>query len=374
MLLSVEGLRTYIESPRGLVRCVEGAGFSLQQGETLGLVGESGCGKTMTARSIVGLVEDFPGVIEGEIWFSPNGDSEPIELTAPLKEAVSIERDAGGQIVQIRKNAKHWRREINRIYKSLRGHRISIIFQDPQTSLNPYWTVGAQLGEAVILGNPGLDKEGVQREVLSWLERVHINFFDKVIAAYPHELSGGMCQRIMIAIAMASKPDLIIADEPTTGLDVTIQAHIVDLFEELKNSMGITMLLISHDIGLIGRLADRIAVMYGGSIVETAPKEEILDFDSADRHPYTVALLKTIPSLDTLQASERLPIIEHEVPDPVNPPPGCAFHPRCTVYSDNREGLGQCAVQAPQRTQVNERHWAKCWNLDGPPNAEQSSA
>jgi|GEM_PF-124021 len=409
-LLSIKGLCTYIETPRGLVRCVDGVDLTIHKGETLGLVGESGCGKTMTARSIIGMVDTFPGVVAGDMWFSPNGSGTRVELSSSIKKSVHIERAQSGQIFSIAKSMEVWNNHNRDVYKDLRGRRIAMIFQDPQTSLNPYWTVGEQLGEAVRIGlesevrveaeqpnamdpRPSfngegrikLDKEKVEEEIRLWLEKVHIDSPGRVIDYYPHELSGGMCQRIMIAIALASKPDLIIADEPTTGLDVTIQAHIVDLFLELKKETKATVLLISHDMGLIGRLADRIAVMYCGRVIEVGPKNEILksihnnecaspsptsqkepegrtsNVDS--RHPYTVALLRTLPGVDDLGGKRRLPIIEEEVPDPLSAPPGCSFHPRCHVLKENSGGLLQnCNREIPRRVHINAEHWVSCWD------------
>ena len=369
-LLEIKRLRTYIETARGLVRCVDGVDLSLPKGETLGLVGESGCGKTMTARSIIGMVDDFPGVISGEIWFLPNGSDEPLNLAAPLRDTVRVNENSDGKITpdekiaQLSKDMKRWRRETSQIYKRLRGKRLAIIFQDPLTSLNPYWTVGAQLGEAVKIGYGGsIDKKQLHREIGEWFERVFLP--RETASKYPHQLSGGMCQRIMIAISLASKPDLIIADEPTTGLDVTIQSHIIDLFKELKEEQEITVLLISHDMGLVGQLADQIAVMYCGRIVEVAPKDEILDFESPDRHPYTKALLNSIPSLEILRKEGRLPTIEKEVPDPLNPLPGCAFHPRCLHCSQDKEQMLECKRQIPGMTQVNDNHWVRCLKING---------
>jgi peptide/nickel transport system ATP-binding protein len=405
-LLSVKGLCTYIETPRGLVRCVDGVDLTIHKGETLGLVGESGCGKTMTARSIIGMVEPFPGVVDGEMWFSANGSNSKVELSAPLKKSVCIERTRTGQIYSIRKNMEVWSKGTNDIYKDLRGRRIAMIFQDPQTSLNPYWTVGEQLGEAVRIGlergdkgTPSRNTHGqsldgglsvkiedgeVEEQIRKWLEKVHIDSPGRVVDYYPHELSGGMCQRIMIAIALASKPDLIIADEPTTGLDVTIQAHLVDLFLELKEQTNATVLLISHDMGLVGRLADRIAVMYCGRVIEVGPKNEILKYGQNDvnglsssdnmqesqrensntdsRHPYTIALLRTLPGGDGVKSGMKLPVIEDEVPDPLSAPTGCSFHPRCQLFKEKKgDALLHCNREVPGITAINSEHQVSCW-------------
>jgi peptide/nickel transport system ATP-binding protein len=363
-LLEVKGLKTYINTRKGLVRCVDGVDFAIRGGETLGLVGESGSGKTMTARSVMGMIDHYPGIIEGEIWFNKgedNNPSDPTNLVGHLKETVT--KVAGNRAFE--KDVKKWNRETKKAYRDIRGRRLSIVFQDPQTSLNPYWTIGEQLGEAVSMSRSGEDltDADVHSKTIDWLKRVHINMPEQVVNSYPFELSGGMCQRVMIAMAFASEPDLVIADEPTTGLDVTIQARIVDLFEELKEELGLTMLLISHDIGLIHQLADRVAVMYCGRIVEDGPVSQVMRRQVESKHPYSVALRKSLPKLDDVQGGERLPVIKNEVPDMLNPPPGCAFHPRCEMYESDREGLVSCTVRTPDRTRVGTDHWVCCWGL-----------
>jgi oligopeptide/dipeptide ABC transporter ATP-binding protein len=390
-ILSIRNLCTYIETGRGLVRCVDGIDLDVKRGETLGLVGESGCGKTITALSIMGMVKKFPGVVAGEMCFRPSLDETAIDLISPLKYAVRTSRsERNDKIIDIEKDVLAWDKQIKNIYEPVRGRRIAMVFQDPQTSLNPYWTVGKQIGEAVRIGwrkknvkNSEAD-QFIKREVQNWLERVHIDRPKQVVNYYPHELSGGMCQRIMIAIAMASEPDLIIADEPTTGLDVTIQAHIVDLFLKIKKEINTTVILISHDMGLIGRLADRIAVMYCGKIIEVGDKKDLfyesnykidrvggikspMVSDVADmRHPYTAALLQT-RSYDKmkLNANKRLPVIEEEVPDPLAAPEGCAFHPRCNVFKHKTKShLPCCQTTNPPRTYIDDSHWVNCWDRD----------
>ena len=364
IILEVDGLRTYIQTERGMVRCVDGADLRLRRGETLGLVGESGCGKTMMARSIMGLVDDAPGVIDGSIQFCAD-DGQQFDLTQGLGEGCGF-RSGSNSHFEIDKDMRRWKRGVLELYRPLWGRHLSIIFQDPQTSLNPYWSVGEQLREAITIGRrpDELDDDEIHRESLDWMDRVHISFPERVLGNFAHELSGGMCQRIMIAIALASRPDLVIADEPTTGLDVTIQARIVELFKELRQELGLTVLLISHDMGLIGQLADRVAVMYCGRVVECGSRDEVLR-ELDHRHPYTEALLGSMPTLTTLKRGERLPTIRDSVPDPLQPPRGCAFHPRCGVWEDEGENAGPCDQQQPPTTALGVDHWVKCWKRDG---------
>jgi oligopeptide/dipeptide ABC transporter ATP-binding protein len=363
IVLKVEGLRTFISTERGLVRGVDGADLILHRGETLGLVGESGCGKTMAARSIMGLVKESPGVIEGRILFRVNG-AAPIDLTEPLRAVSQDQMSVGGEVF-VKKDMRRWNRAIQAIYQPLWGRHLSIIYQDPQTALNPYWAVGAQLGEAITIGHPDVafTETQLKKRCIEWLDRVQINFPERVLETYPHELSGGMCQRIMIAIALASRPDLVIADEPTTGLDVTIQARIVDLFRDLREELDLTVLLVSHDMGLIRQLSDRVAVMYCGRIVECGSREEVLG-DLSNRHPYTEALLSSMPTGSTMKRGARLPMIEDSVPDSMHPPSGCAFHPRCHVWKANANTAGPCDTERPATRYVSEDHWVRCWQCE----------
>lgn len=352
LVLRVEDLRTYVRTERGVVRCVDGADFEIVRGETLGLVGESGCGKTMAARSIMGLVSEFPGVVDGSIQGYFGHKQEPMELAQPLSDW-----DTGGKVVMGSFRARN-RRQRHR-YKALWGNRISMIFQDPQTALNPYWNIGDQLGEPVALSAGSQDKLWIKKKSAEWLERVYIHNPENVLESYPHELSGGMCQRVMIAMALASEPDLVIADEPTTGLDVTIQARIVELFKNLQAELKLSMLIISHDMGLISNLANRVAVMYSGRVVEFGRKCEVLEMTGGERHPYTVALLESIPALSS-NRHELLPVIADSVPDPLRPPSGCAFHPRCPVYNNMDDGKLPCATNKPVAIWDGETHWVRC--------------
>ena len=360
-MLEVSDLKTYIETQWGTVRCVDGVSFELRRGETLGLVGESGCGKTMTAKSVLGLVDEFPGVVAGEVRFSEDGGEPAVNLTAGLGQHVQGEWDEQGEPVTLGKAWRRWRDLTRQTYADLWGKKMSIIFQDPLTSLNPYWTIGEQLMEAVRVGEgSAAPDQAVRDTALDWLRRVQLPQPEKILDAYPHQLSGGMSQRAMIAVALASRPEILIADEPTTGLDVTVQACVVELLKELKRELGTTILLISHDMGLIGQLSDRIAVMYCGRMVECGPKHEILDLSSPARHPYTIALLESMPTLSILKADERLPVIDSEVPDLLDPPSGCSFHPRCGVYRDRPQALGDCTQRRPRVFHINDEHWLCC--------------
>lgn len=370
-MLEVSDLKTYIETQWGTVRCVDGVSFELRRGETLGLVGESGCGKTMTAKSVLGLVDEFPGVVAGEVRFSEDGGEPAVNLTAGLGQHVQGEWDEQGEPVTLGKAWRRWRDLTRQTYADLWGKKMSIIFQDPLTSLNPYWTIGDQLMEAVRIGEGRTTPdEAVRQTALEWLQRVQIQHPDSILDAYPHQLSGGMSQRAMIAVALASRPEILVADEPTTGLDVTVQACIVDLLKELKADLGTTILLISHDMGLIGQLSDRIAVMYCGRMMECGPKDEILNLSSQARHPYTIALLESMPTLSILKGGERLQVIDSEVPDLLDPPAGCAFHPRCREYRDHVDELAKCTHERPGRHRLSDEHWVCCWAAMGGSPAE----
>jgi peptide/nickel transport system ATP-binding protein len=358
-LLTLEGLHTHLRSARGLVRAVDGIDLNLRPGETLGLVGESGCGKTMTARAIMGMVTALPGVVAGAIRFGSIGDL--LSGLADLHRA-----DAGPPTAR---QVRRWRQQAESLLAPLRGRRLSLIPQDPQTSLNPYWTLGEHLAEMIRLRQGrAANIEAVRIKALEWLDRVHLRPAEKFVARHPHELSGGQCQRAMIAIALAAEPEFVVADEPTTGLDVTVQAELVDLFAEIKQERGLTMLLISHDLGLISLLADRVAVMYCGQIVEVASRERIFPTAAPDPtwrcHPYTAALLAAMYALQSgadasaLQAAGQA--LPGEVPDLAQPPAGCPFHPRCRALDPQTELAGRCRTQRPAVLPRQDGNLA-CW-------------
>ena len=294
-LLEVNDLRTYFDTEDGVVKAVDGISFLLRRGETLGIVGESGSGKSVTNLSIIRLVPDPPGkIVSGEVIF----DGQDILL---------LPRD------EVRK---------------IRGCRIAMIFQDPMTSLNPVFTVGEQIAEALRLHRK-LSKKEARRAAIEAMREVAIPDPSRRVDDYPHQLSGGMRQRVMIAMALACDPKLLIADEPTTALDVTIQAQILELLDELRKQRDLAVLLITHDLGVVAEVADRVAVMYTGRIVEESPVDELF---ARPKHPYTEGLLRSVPKLTSehVARKERLETIEGTVPRPTDLPPGCHFAPRCS--------------------------------------------
>jgi oligopeptide/dipeptide ABC transporter ATP-binding protein len=315
-LLDVRDLRTTLYTRKGVLKAVDGVSFALQRGETLALVGESGCGKSMTALSIIRLVPDPPGRIDGgEVLFG--GD----DLLGKSGEEM----------------------------RQIRGDRISMVFQEPMTSLDPVFTVGRQLVETVRSHRDASDKQAWSLSI-DMLRRVRIPEPERRMDNFPHEMSGGMRQRAMIAMALACNPDILIADEPTTALDVTTQAQILDVIRELRSDLGMAVLLITHALGVVAEMADRVAVMYAGRIVEYAPVDEIFQ---APRHPYTRGLLQAIP--DIARDQERLTTIPGTVPNLLRPPAGCRFWPRCPL------GDAACRQQEPPLVEIAAGHWAACW-------------
>ena len=318
-LLEVRNLKTYFYTEDGVVKAVDGVDFAVYPGEVLGLVGESGCGKSVTSLSIMRLV-GVPGkVIEGEIFFE-NHDL----LKLPEADMVKM-----------------------------RGNKISMIFQQPQSSLNPVFMAGDQVGEVFQI-HERLSKEQSWERGVELLKLVGIADASRKAKAYPHEMSGGQAQRVMIAMALALKPKLLIADEPTTALDVTIQAQILDLIRDLREKMGTSVILITHDLGVIAEMADRVAVMYAGRIVEQADVNPLFE---KPLHPYTQGLIASIPVLGKM--AERLDVIPGSVPNLVNLPAGCRFAPRCR--SRVQYDLTICTETEPDLEEVAQKHLARCW-------------
>ena len=318
-LLEINNLHTYFETKRGLIKAVNGVSLSIEEGHTLGVVGESGSGKSQTAMSILKLFEKNQKIYDGEIKFQ-------------------------GKVIS-NYNAK----EMSKV----RGNDISMIFQEPMTSLNPIFTVNRQISEVLML-HQGMSKKEAEQHSIEMLKAVKIANPEQVNKSYPFQLSGGMRQRVMIAMALACKPKLLIADEPTTALDVTIQAQILYLMNELKREMGTSIMFITHDLGVINQMADDVAVMYCGQVVETAPVDKIFQ-DSEHIHPYTEGLLTSIPRLNT-DRSSKLEVIPGAVPHPLNLPKGCKFAPRC------KYATAECRENEPELKEVSPGHAIRCFH------------
>jgi oligopeptide/dipeptide ABC transporter ATP-binding protein len=353
-LLAIENLRTYFYSraKRAFIRSVDGVSLTVARGETLGIVGESGSGKTVAALSTAGLVSGAPGVIGGRIEFDSRNLLEGLERYVRVEERE-------GRVVAVEKNERGWRKHSETLMAGVRGKQIAMIFQNPRAALNPYATIGAQLVETIRLHTACKDAREAKERAIEWLERVRIDSPRLRFDNYPFGMSGGMCQRAMIAMALSAEPSILIADEPTTGLDATIQSRIVELLGELKAETRITTLLISHDISVIRRLADKVAVMYGGTVLETGHAAEVLAPRAEPRHPYTTALLGSIPTAETIRNRSELQAIEGEVPDTVNVPRGCRFYGRCTRVTDAVRS--RCANLEPPLAEVAPAHKLRCW-------------
>jgi oligopeptide/dipeptide ABC transporter ATP-binding protein len=334
-LLDVAGLTTRFFTPDGVVHAVDGVSFTIEAGQTVGVVGESGCGKSVMARSIMNMVRKPGRIVDGAIRFRrPDGSVTDIAALAS--------------------NAKELR--------SIRWNEISMIFQEPMTSLSPVHTVGDQLNEAVMV-HLGLNRSEASKRSISLLGRVGLPSPEDIMGRYRHQLSGGMRQRVMIAMALSCDPALLIADEPTTALDVTTQAQILELLNDLQQEFGMAILFITHDLGVVAEMADDVVVMYLGREVETAAVDHLFHRPS---HPYTRALLRSVPRPG--RGVKRLATIEGSVPDPLHLPDGCAFHPRCAEYRD----LAIC--HGSGLLQIGDRQWTRCsrahdlppFELDGP--------
>ncbi|MCH2663574.1 ABC transporter ATP-binding protein [bacterium] len=324
-LLSVKNLKTYFRTEAGEAKAVDGVSFDIDRGETLGLVGESGCGKSVTSLSVMRLVPEPPGkTVGGEI------------------------RYRGQDLVQISDDDM----------RKVRGNDIAMIFQEPMTSLNPVFTCGYQIDEAVIL-HQGLNPTQAREKTVEMLKLVGIPDPEQRANEYPHQLSGGMRQRVMIAMALSGNPDVLIADEPTTALDVTIQAQILELLEKLQTELGMAVLMITHDLGVIAEVADRVAVMYAGKVVEMSEVNRIF---KTPRHPYTIGLLESIPKLN--EQKETLSVIPGTVPEATRFPVGCRFAPRCSQADDVclREEPPLLAIEEDE---VTGTHQVACWFAEG---------
>ncbi|HVY42743.1 MAG TPA: ABC transporter ATP-binding protein [Hyphomicrobiaceae bacterium] len=323
-VLEVDNLQTHFFTEDGVVRAVDGVSYSVRSGETLGVVGESGCGKSVTALSVLRLVPTPPArIVGGSIRFEGRN---LLDLTESEME-------------------------------SIRGNEISMIFQEPMTSLNPLLTVGRQIGEAIAL-HQGLSQRAAMSKAIEMLQRVSIPEAERRVHAYPHQLSGGMRQRVMIAMALSCNPKVLIADEPTTALDVTIQAQILELMRELQETFGTAIILITHDMGVVAENADRVVVMYAGKKVEEAGADDLFD---RPYHPYTKGLLGSIPNIEAAAVGAgrpRLNEIKGMVPSLASLPQGCTFAPRCSFATD------QCRAAYPPLVEQRRGHWVACWHAD----------
>ena len=318
-ILEISGLKTYFFTESGAVKAVDDVSLVVKRGEVLGLVGESGCGKSVTSLSIMRLVSQPGRIIAGKMIF----DNENL-LDLSEKRMMDI-----------------------------RGNRISMIFQQPQSSLNPVFRIGDQLAEVITLHQP-VNKEQAKARVIELLRVVGIPEPEARARSYPHELSGGMAQRVMIAMALACVPELLIADEPTTALDVTIQAQILDLMRNLQTKTETSIILITHDLGVVAEMCDRVSVMYAGRIVEEAP---VIELFKSPKHPYTDALIGSTPVLG--ESDKKLTTIPGSVPNLIDLPSGCKFAPRCTARIENN--LERCTIEEPDLIQVAPNHWTRCW-------------
>ena len=327
-ILKIENLKTSFMTSNGEVQAVRGVSFSVDKGEIVGLVGESGSGKSVTSMSILKLLADTARIKEGKILF----------------EGEDLARYSKAQM------------------RKIRGGKISMIFQDPMSSLNPLIPVGKQVAEMIREHHPEKSKEDIKKEVLELFARVRIPEPEKRYKSFPHEFSGGMRQRVMIAMALANRPELLIADEPTTALDVTIQDQILKQLRELKKEYGTSIIFITHDLGVVAELCDRVVVLYGGLVMEEASIFDIFEHPS---HPYTLGLLASIPALDQDKNKRLLPI-PGSPPDMTKPPVGCPFAPRCPY------ARVICGSELPQMTEVSEGHHSRCWLLSPEAPKEQN--
>ena len=323
-LLEVNNLHTYFKTRKGLVKAVNDVSFTLDEGKTLGIVGESGSGKSITAMSILRLLDDNGYIAEGEILFREG--EETLDLARIQKE---------------------------KMY-TVRGNKISVIFQEPMTALNPVFTIERQLAEPFLI-HQKLTKKEASIEALRMLERVRIPSAERVLKSYAHQLSGGMRQRVMIAMALACRPKILIADEPTTALDVTIQAQILELMKALQKENGTAILFITHDLGVINEMADEVAVMYCGQVVERVPAHVIFSSDGYS-HPYTEGLLLALPS--GKKAGKPLDVVPGNVPHPLHLPKGCKFSPRCRYCKE------RCKEEEPSLFEWKKGHFVRCFYAD----------
>lgn len=335
-MLTVEGLKTYFFTDEGTVRAVDGASFEVQAGKTVGIVGESGCGKSVTALSILRIVERPGRIVEGQILLRRPNAKAPVDLALLEPEGAEI--------------------------RAIRGGEIALVFQEPMTSFSPHYTIGNQIVETIQL-HQDVGKEEARNRTIELLRMVGIPNPERRIDEYPFELSGGLRQRVMIAMALSCNPKILIADEPTTALDVTTQAQILDLLRDIQQRTQMSVIIITHDMGVIAEMADDVIVMYLGRVVESGPVDEIFH---QPKHPYTQALLRSIPSIFA-EPRTKLPTIAGSIPHPHNRPTGCPFHPRCAEAMP-----GKCDRREPRLRPISEAHFASCFLYHEPEAAPPS--
>jgi peptide/nickel transport system ATP-binding protein len=353
-LIEVKDLRVEFDVRQGIIKAVDGLNLSVNRGQTLGVIGESGCGKSMTARAILNMIPKPGKVTQGEILYYRRAHGQPANGGSELTEVVKInELEPDGETI-----------------RQIRGGEIAMIFQEPMSSLTPVYTAGSHINEAVglhrltpmrkvgdqmaeqIMAHRKVTKEEARELAIEMLRKVGIPKPNERVDNYPHQLSGGQRQRVMIAIALSCEPAMLIADEPTTALDVSIEAQILDIMRDLQRTVNMAIMFITHNLGVIAGMAEEIVVMYMGKAVERA---SVIDLFYESKHPYTQALLKSIPQFGGKKSGERLASITGMVPDPFNLPPGCVFHPRCPMFMP-----GKCDKIAPKWTKVGEEHWVSC--------------
>ena len=316
-ILEVENLQIDFKNDDGVFRAVNGVSFRVYKGETVCLVGESGCGKSVTSMACMRLLDTPPAIIDGKITFE------------------------GKEILKLS----------NKEMRTIRGNEMAMVFQEPMTSLNPVYTCGKQIAEAIMM-HQKVDKKTAREKTIEILRMVGIPSPEKRVDEYPHQLSGGMRQRVMIAMALSCHPKLLIADEPTTALDVTIQAQILELIKDLRKQMGMSMILITHDLGVVAEMAERVIIMYAGEVVE---ETDVAKMFKNPLHPYTQGLLASLPRLD--EDKEELTVIEGVVPSPQEMPAGCRFGPRCRYCTQ------KCVDQAPPLSRCKDGHYIRCWKV-----------
>jgi len=320
-LLDVKNLKTHFYTDKGIVKAVDGFSFSIEREKTLGIVGESGCGKSLTALSIMGLVRHPGRVVGGQILYNFNGQTIDLAKLKPKCKQM----------------------------RAIRGNEISMIFQEPMTSLDPVYTIGSQISETLVI-HQNLTKMQARKRAIEMLKEVGIPLPEQRVKEYPHQLSGGMRQRAMIAMALSCNPSILIADEPTTALDVTIQAQVLDLMIALRSEFRTAIIIITHDLGVVAEMADDVIVMYVGEGVE---KSDVNNIFHNPRHPYTRGLMNSVPSIT--EPTHKLESIMGVVPNPINLPPGCRFEFCCP------RSLDLCRTQRPSLREVTPKHWVSCW-------------